>query len=167
MADAYGSVRQMPCPDCGSPVQPEREQLCPRCGYPLMFLRQNGGHDAEAQSIPRRPNERDDPTSLRAVPQPVPQPRTDTRQFPAGSYGAAPGQVQCRACGYPNEPARIRCERCGDELRQARPSAVVLGPPAQQAAPRRAGYVWLIILLAVAVLALIALGLTLLWRFLS
>ena len=24
----------MPCPDCGAPVRPDRDQLCPACGYP-------------------------------------------------------------------------------------------------------------------------------------
>jgi hypothetical protein len=157
----------MPCPDCGSPVQPEREQLCPKCGYPLMFLRQDGGHDAEAQAVPRRPNERDDPTSLRAVPQPVPQPRTSS--FSPGTYGgAAPGQVQCRACGYPNEPARFRCERCGNELRQSRPYARVLAPPPARApAGRAGGWGWLIALIVLAVLAMFALAGTLAWRFLT
>jgi len=166
MPEIYGSVRQLPCPDCGSPVQPDREQLCPRCGYPLMFLRQGGDQDAQAQAIPRSPNERDDATGLRAVP----VPRTDTRQFPVpqpGVYGAPAGQVQCRACGYPNEPVRIRCERCGAEMRPARPRAVVLGPPVPRAAPRRAGWGWLIALIVLAVLSMIALALTLLWRFLS
>ena len=168
MPEIYGSIRQMPCPDCGSPVQPDREQLCPRCGYPLMFLRQGGGHDAEAQSIPRSPNERDDATGLRAVPQPVP--RTDTRQFPVpqpGVYGGPAGQIQCRSCGYLNEPTRIRCERCGYEMRPARPQAVVLGPPVPQAAPRRAGWGWLIALIVLAALSMIILAATLLWTFLT
>jgi predicted amidophosphoribosyltransferase len=156
----------MPCPDCGSPVQPEREQLCPKCGYPLMFLRQGGGHDAEAQAVPRRPNERDDPTSLRAVPQAVPQPRTSS--FAPATYGAPPGQVQCRTCGYPNEPARFRCERCGGELRQSRPYARTLAPPAPAAAPKRAGgWGWLIALIVLAVLAVLALAATLVWRFIG
>ena len=165
MPEIYGSVRQLPCPDCGSPVQPDREQLCPRCGYPLMFLRQGGGQDAEAQSIPRSPNERDDATGLRAVP----VPRTDTRPFPVqqpGVYGAQAGQIQCRTCGYPNELVRIRCERCGAEMRPARPRAVVLGPAVPQATPRRAGWGWLIALIVLAVLSMLALALTLLWRFL-
>jgi hypothetical protein len=165
MSDGYGSVRQLPCPDCGSPVQPEREQLCPRCGYPLMFLRQNGNDDARAQSIPRSPNEHDDPTSLRAVP----QQRADTRQFPGTNYGAAPahGQAQCRNCGYPNEQTRIRCERCGNELRPARPQARVLAPPVAQAEQRRGGSGWLIVLIVLAVLALLVLAGTLVWWFLG
>jgi predicted amidophosphoribosyltransferase len=156
------AVRQMPCPDCGSPVQPDREQLCPRCGYPLMFLRQPAEDDARA--VPRSPNERDDGTGL--VP---PVRRSDTRQFPATTYGAqapAPGQLQCPRCGYGNEPARIRCERCGNELRQARPQAVRLGPPVRQAQPRRAGWGWLIALIILAVLSLIILAATLVWTFL-
>jgi predicted amidophosphoribosyltransferase len=153
------AVRQLPCPDCGSPVQPDREQLCPRCGYPLMFLRQPAEDDARA--VPRSPNERDDRTG--------PVPRTETRQFPAAAYGAqppAPGQVQCRRCGYANEAARIRCERCGNELRQARPQAVRLGPPVQQAGPRRSGWGWLIALIILAVLSLLILAATLIWTFL-
>ena len=71
MPETYGAVRQMPCPDCGNPVHPDRDQLCPNCGYPLMFLRKGGGSgDAEAQSIPRKPNEGADETNLRVVPQP-------------------------------------------------------------------------------------------------
>jgi hypothetical protein len=165
MSDRYGSVRQLPCPDCGSPVQPEREQLCPRCGYPLMFLRQNGNDDARAQSVPRSPNEHDDPTSLRAVP----QQRADTRQFPGTNYGAAPshGQAQCRNCGYPNEQTRIRCERCGNEMRPARPQARVLAPPVAQTEQRRGGWGWLIALIVLAVLALLVLAGTLVWWFLG
>ncbi|HEU4347327.1 MAG TPA: zinc ribbon domain-containing protein, partial [Actinoplanes sp.] len=112
MTDAQ---RQMPCPDCGSAVRPDREQLCPACGYPLMFLRRPVEDDARA--VPRSPNE----------------PVVDsTRQFPATTYGrpapVAADQIPCPGCGYPNEPARIRCERCGFELRAARPQQVVLGP---------------------------------------
>jgi len=156
------AVRQMPCPDCGSPVQPDREQLCPRCGYPLMFLRQPAEDDARA--VPRLPNERDDGTGM--VP---PVGRTDTRRFPASTYGAqpsTPGQVQCRRCGYGNEPARIRCERCGDELRQARPRAVQLGPPIQQPRARRSSWGWLIALIILAALSVLILLATLVWVYL-
>ena len=168
MPETYGSVRQMPCPDCGNPVHPDREQLCPNCGYPLMFLRKGGGDgDAQAQSIPRSPRG-DDATNLRAVPQPVPQTRTDTRQFPPANYGAPRGQLQCRNCGYPNEPARIRCERCGFELQPARPQARQLGPVAYQQAPtRRGGWGWLIALIILAVIALVVLAATLLWLYLK
>ncbi|MET0417511.1 MAG: hypothetical protein ABW022_15975 [Actinoplanes sp.] len=162
MSDRYGSVRQLPCPDCGSPVQPEREQLCPRCGYPLMFLRQNGSDDSRAQSIPRSPNERDDPTTMRA--------RTDTRQFPAAVYGTqapAAGEAPCRNCGYPNAQVRVRCERCGNELRPARPQARVLAPPVPEKSSRRGGgWGWLIVLIVLAVLALLVLAGTLVWWFL-
>jgi hypothetical protein len=173
MSDTYGSVRQMPCPDCGNPVQPDRDQLCPNCGYPLMFLRKGGGEgDAQAQSIPRSPNAVDDATNLRVMPQPVPQPRTDTRQFPAGNYGgAAPprGQLQCHSCGYPNDQVRVRCERCGFELKPARPQARTLAPVQyQQTASRRGGgNWWIIVLIVVAVLALVVLALTLLWFYLN
>jgi hypothetical protein len=157
------SARQVPCPDCGSPVQPEREQLCPRCGYPLMFLRQPAQDDARA--VPRSPNERDDGTGM--VPTTV---RTDpTRQFPTSTYGGtrpAAGQTQCPRCGYSNDPARFRCERCGNELRQSRPHPVVLGPPVPQAAPSRSGMGWLIALIILAVLSLVILAATLVWTFL-
>ena len=156
------AVRQLPCPDCGSPVQPDREQLCPRCGYPLMFLRQPAEDDARA--VPRSPNERDDGTGM----MPVPAPRTETRQFPAATYGAqqaALGQVQCRRCGYGNTPARFRCERCGEELRQSRPYAVQLGPPVQPVQQRRSGLGWLIVLIVLAVLALLILAATVVWTF--
>ena len=166
MPEFHGSVRQMPCPDCGNPVVPDRDQLCPNCGYPLMFLRKGSADDdAQAESIPRSPNVRDDATGLRVVPQAGPTPGPDTRRFAAGTYGAAPaGQVRCPSCGYSNEPARIRCERCGHELRSARPQATTLGPHlyARQSA-RRVGWTWLIVLLILAVIALVVLGLTILW----
>ena len=171
MAETYGSVRQMPCPDCGHPVQPDRDQLCPNCGYPLMFLRKGGGEsDAQAQSIPRSPNAGDDATNLRVMPQPVPAPRrNDTRQFTPGSYGAPQGQLQCRNCGYPNEPARIRCERCGFELKPARPQARQLGPAQyQQQAPSRGGsWWWLIALIVLAAVALLVLVGTLVWLYIT
>jgi hypothetical protein len=95
----------------------------------------------------------------------------DTRQFPATTYGQAPagaqGQAQCPRCGYANERARIRCERCGQELQQARPHAVRLGPPAPEAAPKRGGMLWLIILIVLAVLSLLVLAGTLLWTYLN
>jgi len=169
MPEMYGSVRQLPCPDCGNPVHPDRDQLCPNCGYPLMFLRKGGGDgDAAAQSIPRSPRPGDDATNLRVVPQPVPQPRTDTPRFTPGSYGGPPrGQVQCRNCGYPNEQTRVRCERCGIELRQARPHARTLAPQVPQAQQRRGNMWWLIVLIVLAVLSMIVLAVTLLWRFLG
>src|SRR4051812_6521596 len=162
------AVRQMPCPDCGSPVRPEVEQLCPSCGYPLMFLRRPVEDDARA--VPRSPNEREDPTGMTQVPPPG-QRMGDTRQFTPSTYGqAAPaghGQTQCPRCGYGNEAARIRCERCGQELRQARPDAVHLAPPVPQAPARRSGTLWLIVLIALAVLSLLVLAGTVLWTYLN
>jgi predicted amidophosphoribosyltransferase len=161
MADRYGGAgRQLPCPDCGSPVRPETDQLCPNCGYPLMFLRQPA--EGEARAVPRSPNEREDHTGMV-----VPRQRVgDTRQFPATTYGQLPAgqarQTQCPACGYPNEPARIRCERCGHELRAARPQAVVLGPPPAQAARYR-WPLWLIILIVLAVLSVLSVVVTLIF----
>jgi Zn finger protein HypA/HybF involved in hydrogenase expression len=147
---------QIPCPDCGSPVRPDSEQLCPNCGYPLMFLRRGGG-DAQVRAVPRSPGE--------VAPPPVPAQRSDTRQFAAV---AAPGQVRCRVCDYPNEAARFRCERCGEELRPSRPQARVLAPPPPTApAPRAGGWWWLIALLVLAAFALIALAVTVAWRFLG
>ena len=141
---------QIPCPDCGSPVQPEREQLCANCGYPLMFLRRSGGGDASVQAVPRSPGEPFTRQFAPAVSDPVAPP--------------APGHVQCRACGYPNEPARFRCERCGEELRPSRPQARVLAPPPAAApAGRGGGWGWVIALIVLAVLALIALGVTIVW----
>jgi hypothetical protein len=170
MPEIYGSVRQLPCPDCGNPVMPDRDQLCPNCGYPLMFLRKGGGNDdANAQSIPRSPNERVDETNLRVVPQAVPQPRTDTRQFTPGSYGAQRGQGPCRNCGYPNELSRVRCERCGFELRPARPQAARLAPPVyapQQARKRSWGWL-LIVLIVLAALSMLAMIIALIWYYLG
>jgi len=171
MSETYGSVRQMPCPDCGNPVLPDRDQLCPHCGYPLMFLRKSATDDGRAQSIPRSPNPGDDATNLRVVPQPVPQPMTDTRQFPSGTYGtgrAGAGQVRCRSCGYGNEQTRVRCERCGFELRPARPRAVTLAPPAYaQQAPRPRGWGWLLVLIILGVIAVIVLAVTIVWLLLN
>jgi hypothetical protein len=168
MSDFYGQVRQMPCPDCGYPVQPDRDQLCPNCGYPLLFLRKSSAeNEAKPQSIPRSPREQDDMTGLRA--QPVPQPRVETRQFQPGRYGvAAPGQVQCRSCGYLNDPGRVRCERCGFELRNARPRGTVLGPPVVAPAPAKGGWSWLLLVLIIlAVVAVVVLGLVLLRVYLA
>jgi predicted amidophosphoribosyltransferase len=163
MADRAGAVQQMPCPDCGSPVRPDRDQLCPTCGYPLMFLRAPAGDDARA--VPRSPDERADDTGMVAPGQRI----GDTRQFPAATYGgagaaprAATGQPQCPTCGYPNEPARIRCERCGYALRPARPQAVVLGPP-PVAQPSRRWPVWLVVLVVLAVLSVLSAVVALLW----
>jgi predicted amidophosphoribosyltransferase len=147
--------RQLPCPDCGSPVRPDTEQLCPNCGYPLMFLRQPA--EGEARAVPRSPDEREDHTGM-VVPR---QRVSDTRQFPATTYGQAPSrQMQCPACGYPNEPVRIRCERCGHELRTARPQAVVLGP-AKVLQTRYRWPLWLIILLVLAGLSVLSVIVTL------
>jgi hypothetical protein len=171
MPETYGAVRQMPCPDCGNPVHPDRDQLCPNCGYPLMFLRKGGGaDDAQAQAVPRSPNAGDDATGLRVMPQPVPQPRTDTRQFQPGGYGAPRGQLPCRNCGYPNEQVRIRCERCGFELQPARPQARQLGPVAYQQAPAKRGFGWgwlIVVLIILAAFALLALLGTLIWVYLG
>jgi len=140
------SERQLPCPDCGTPVRPDSEQLCPRCGYPLMFLRHPAERDARA--VPRKPKERDDGTGL--MPHPVA--RTQ-RTAPA----PLPGQRPCPQCGYGNEYTRIRCERCGYELHVARPRAVVLGPPPAKAATARGGWGWLIALIVLAALSILVL----------
>ncbi len=162
MADPV--VRQLPCPDCGSPVRPDSDQLCPTCGYPLMFLRSPAEDDARA--VPRSPDERVDDTGV-VVPR---QRLGDTREFPAATYGGGPGpgpaaagQTRCPACGYSNEPARIRCERCGHAIREARPPAVVLGPPPAPGPPRRGIPAWLVVLMVLAVLSLLALAATLVW----
>jgi hypothetical protein len=153
----------MPCPDCGSPVRPDSDQLCPTCGYPLMFLRRSAEDDARA--VPRSPDERADSTGMVAPRQRV----GDTRQFPATTYGGAGGPavaggpMSCPACGHPNEPARIRCEHCGHALRPARPQAVALGPPPAPAPARRGGLLWLIVLVVLAVLSLLTLAVTLIW----
>lgn len=163
MADRSGAVRQMPCPDCGSPVRPDRDQLCPTCGYPLMFLRSPAEDDARA--VPRSPDEREDNTGMVATGQRM----GDTRQFPATTYGGAAAppagpvrQTQCPVCGYPNEPARIRCERCGHAMRAAQPQAVVLGPPPAAQPPRRLP-IWLVALIVLAVLSVLSAIVTLLW----
>jgi predicted amidophosphoribosyltransferase len=142
-------MNNTPCPDCGSPVRPDTDQLCPNCGYPLMFLRQPA--EGEARAMPRSPDEREDHTGM-VVPR---------QRAAATTYGQMSArQTQCPACGYPNEPVRIRCERCGHELRAARPQAVVLGPPPVQAVRYR-WPLWLIILLVLAALSVLSVIVTL------
>jgi zinc-ribbon domain len=167
MADRYGhggGARQMPCPDCGSPVRPESDQLCPNCGYPLMFMREEAKVD-EQRVVPRQPGEKAEPTGMVRR-------GGDTRTFPTSTYGQhqpSPGpqptgrQMACTGCGYPNEPVRIRCERCGRELRPARPNAVRLGPPPVEA-PNRRWLIWVLIILGIlAVLSIVAAVITYFW----
>lgn len=137
-------ARQMPCPDCGSPVRPEADQLCPNCGYPLMFLRQEGTD--EARAVPRTPGEPDERTGVYRS-----QTRVHTTPEPV-FHG--PG-TQCPQCGYPNEPVRIRCERCGRELRAARPHGVRLGPPP---APVKKSNWLLILLIILGILAVLSIA---------
>ena len=144
------TARQSLCPDCGSPVRADTDQLCPTCGYPLMFLRQPAGD--EARAVPRSPNEQADHTGMAAPRQRL----VDTRSYPP----AQGRQSQCPACGYANEMVRIRCERCGFELRQARPRAVVLGPP-PVVADRERWPLWLIILIVLAALSVLSVVVTL------
>jgi hypothetical protein len=127
-----------------------------------MFLR--APVEDDARSVPRSPDEGADNTGMVATAQRI----GDTRQFPPTTYGgtaasrpAAAGQTRCPACGYPNEPARIRCEHCGYAMRPAQPQAVVLGPPPVPAPRRSSGWIWLIVLF---VLALLALAGALLWN---
>jgi predicted amidophosphoribosyltransferase len=154
----------MPCPDCGSPVRPESDQLCPNCGYPLMFLRQET-KDEQPRAVPRMPGEPVDQTGM------VERRPTDTRQYPPTTYGnqnlqAPPPQgreIACHGCGYPNEQTRIRCERCGRELSAARPNAVRLGPPPVEAPRRRWLIVVLVILAILAVASIVTALLTYFW----
>jgi predicted amidophosphoribosyltransferase len=157
MSDRHGG--QMPCPDCGSPVRPQVDQLCPNCGYPLMFMREEAKVE-EQRVVPRQPGEKAEPTGM-----------VHTRSFATSTYGqpsALPppvpaGQLSCPGCGYPNEQARIRCERCGRELRPARPNAVRLGPPPVEA-PRNRWLIWLLIILGVlAVISIAAAVITYFW----
>ncbi|MEV6488904.1 hypothetical protein AB0M20_09765 [Actinoplanes sp. NPDC051633] len=151
--------RQMPCPDCGSPVRPQTDQLCPNCGYPLMFMREERKVE-EQRVVPRQPGEKAEATGM----------VQRTRSFPTSTYGqTAPppvpaGQLSCVGCGYPNDQARIRCERCGRELRAASPNAVRLGPPPTEQPRGSRWLIWLLIILGVlAVLSIAAAVITYFW----
>jgi hypothetical protein len=145
-----GSV---PCPDCGTPVRPDLQQLCPNCGYPLLLLRTPS--QSEARAVPRAPGEGDDATALMTGTAPAytaRQPWTPGPEAPSG------GQVDCPRCGYRNEAVRIRCEHCGQELRNARPPAMVLPPPEAVVFGRPRRKTWVIVLAVVAVVALVGLA---------
>jgi ribosomal protein L37E len=132
------------CPDCGAPVDPNRDQLCPQCGYPLMFLRERpAGGDTQQFGVARAPGERDapGPAAHPILLEPVP---------PAPQPGLS--EIGCPACHEINPATRIRCQRCGQELRPAQPGPVDLGPLPK---PKRS-YTWLAVLAAVvAVVAIV------------
>jgi len=147
----------VPCPDCGTLVFPDQQQLCPKCGYPLLLLRTD--RPAEARAVPRAPGEFDDATALMtdtAAQSVTPDHRT---RLHAAVEPSPDGRLGCWQCGYRNEPDRVRCEHCGYELRSARPAAVLLPPaePAVVARPR--ARTWIAVLaVAAAVAAVIAVG---------
>lgn len=150
------SASPVQCPDCGSPVRQDRDQLCPRCGYPLMFLRTAAAD--EARSVARAPGELDDATAVASSSSRV-RAASDgppTREWGVPATGDTGTQLGCPDCGYRNEPARIRCERCGHELRTARPAAALLAPPQPRSIRRPTGRGWIIALIALAVLAVVA-----------
>lgn len=133
------------CPDCGTAVDPNREQLCGQCGYPLMFLRERpAGGDPQQFGVARAPGERD-------TPGPAAHPILLEPVAPAPQPGAS--EIGCPACREINPAPRIRCQRCGQELRPAHPGFVDLGPLPK---PKR-GYAWLAFLAAgLAVVAIVA-----------
>ncbi|GIE89676.1 NADase-type glycan-binding domain-containing protein [Actinoplanes regularis] len=149
--------RTVSCPDCGSSVQPDVEQLCPHCGYPLMFLREPP--DDDARSAPRAPGVPDDATIVMPPALPEPAPSPPARLAPElGEAAPAAGRLDCPQCGNGNEPERVRCERCGMELRGTWPVAVVLPPPTATLHGRRRLPTWLWALCGAVVLALLATG---------
>jgi ribosomal protein L37E len=133
------------CPDCGTPVDPNREQLCRQCGYPLMFLRQGPpGGTTQQFGVARAPGESD-----------APAPAAHPILLDPVANAAAPGasEIGCPACREINPATRIRCQRCGQELRPAQPGPVDLGPLPK---PKRS-FAWVAILAAVlAVVAIVA-----------
>jgi hypothetical protein len=133
------------CPDCGTAVDPNRDQLCGRCGYPLMFLRERpAGGDPQQFGVARAPGERD-------APAPAAHPVLLEPVAPAPRPGAT--EIGCPACDEINPAPRIRCQRCGHELRPAGPGPVDLGPLPK---PKRS-YAWLVFLAAgLAVVAMVA-----------
>jgi hypothetical protein len=158
--------RTAPCPDCGSPVRPDVEQLCPNCGYPLMFLR-GPEPDTGGRSVARAPGARDDATAMMPGGPAPPPGLTPTQPLPTLTPATAPtgGQIDCNRCGYRNDAERTRCERCGAELRNVWPVSRVLPPPEHVRAGPRRSRAWIAVLAAVlAVVALVALVAFLLLR---
>jgi hypothetical protein len=132
------------CPDCGAPVDPNRDQLCGQCGYPLMFLRERPAGGDPQFGVARAPGERD-------VPGPAAHPILLEPVAPAAQPGMS--EIGCPACREINPAVRIRCQRCGQELRPAQPGFVDLGPLPK----RRRSYAWVAILAAaLAVVAIVA-----------
>lgn len=135
----------MSCPDCGAPVDPNRDQLCRQCGYPLMFLRERPtGGETSQFGVARAPGESD-----------APAPAAHPILLEPVASATAPGasEIGCPACREINPATRIRCQRCGQELRPAQPGPVDLGPMPK---PRRS-FAWVAILAAVvAVVAIVA-----------
>jgi ribosomal protein L37E len=144
MAEYRSGGVPVSCPDCGAPVNPQRDQLCAQCGYPLMFLRERPGAGAEPGfGVARAPGEHDEPAPAAhpVLLQPVPP-----------TQPPAPGEIGCPACYEVNPDTRIRCQRCGHELRPARPVPLVL-PPMPKAKRSRAR-----IAVLAAVVVVLALG---------
>lgn len=134
MPDLTGR-RTLTCPDCGTPVRPDRERLCPKCGYLLASLRTT---PEPADFGPQRtPGEKGEATSV------IPAKRADpTGTIIDGAPLPGPGEVDCPRCRERNPMERVRCQRCGLELRV--PQAVAPPPlpiPPSAAAPPRSGSV--------------------------
>lgn len=130
MPDVTGR-QTLTCPDCGTPVRPDRERLCPKCGYLLASLRTA---PEPADFGPQRtPGEKGEATSV------IPAKRPDpTGTVIDGAPLPGPGEVECPRCRERNPMERVRCQRCGLELRTPRavaPPPVPVPPPP----PRRTG----------------------------
>jgi hypothetical protein len=117
VADATAGRQTVACPDCGTPVRPDRERLCPTCGYPLVLLR-SAPVDAEAGPA-RVPGEQGEATDVF---------RTDLFARGATTVDDQPppglDEVECPRCRERNPLERIRCQRCGLELQGRRPTPV-------------------------------------------
>lgn len=122
MADATAGRQTVACPDCGTPVRPDRERLCPTCGYPLVLLR-SAPVDSEAGPA-RVPGEQGEATDVL---------RTDLFARGATTVDDRPplslDEVECPRCRERNPLERIRCQRCGLELQGRRPTPVAAPPP--------------------------------------
>jgi hypothetical protein len=131
MAEAAGR-EGLTCPDCGTPVRPDRERLCPKCGYLLASLRT--APDPTSFGPARIPGEPGEATSV------LPPKRADpTGTVIDGAPLPGPGEVDCPRCQERNPRERVRCQRCGLELRTQQavaPPPLAFPPPAP---PRPSG----------------------------
>lgn len=129
VADATAGRQTTTCPDCGTPVRPDRERLCPSCGYPLVFLRE--APDPGGSGPARTPGEQGDTTNITPAKREVLDAVTTVDDAPL----PAVGEIDCPRCGERNPMERVRCQRCGLELNTPQLAPPPLPPPAPPPAP--------------------------------